>query len=75
MCPLHWKCRVLTIGLPGKSHVLFFLIPNNTDNVKSDCSKELDISNYLFKQSQLHFSILFLYFYSNAICYQRVKKF
>ena len=50
-----------------------FKISNNTDNVKSDFSKEVDISNYLFKQSQLHFSVLFLYFYSNSICYQRVK--
>ena len=47
-----------------------FKISNNTDNVKSDFSKEVDISNYLFKQSQLHFSVLFLYFYSNSICYQ-----
>ena len=24
LCPLHWKCGVLTIGLPGKSHGIFF---------------------------------------------------
>ena len=25
-CPLHWRIGILTTGLPGKSHRLFFIV-------------------------------------------------
>ena len=30
LCPLHWKCRVLTTELPGKSLLLFLNIYNSS---------------------------------------------